>query len=97
MRAPRRLPRLLESDTRSRSIPYLVDRLLQRLAEETVQGIVAEVIDALAHSLDPRVPAAFLGRIPASGGSLRERLVESGALFAHLLQSAQRRGQEVGA
>jgi len=77
--------------------PVLVDRLLQRLAEETVQGIVAEVIDALAHSLDPRVPAAFLGRIPASGGSLRERLVESGALFAHLLQSAQRRAQEVGA
>lgn len=75
--------------------PVLVDRLLQRLAEETVHSIVAEMVDALAYSLDPRVPAAFLRRIPASGGSLRERLVESGALFAHLVQSAERRRQEV--
>jgi hypothetical protein len=41
--------------------------------------------------MDPRVPAAFLRRIPSSRGSVRERLVESGALFAHIVQSAERR------
>jgi hypothetical protein len=74
----------------------VVDELLRVLDEELVRAVVVEAIDALAYSLDPRVPAALLRRIPSSRGSLRERLIESGALFAHLVQSVEQRQPAVG-
>lgn len=68
----------------------LVDRLLALLAEESRQTILAGIVEALACSLDARVPAAFLERIPSSTGPMRERLIESAALFAHLMRSVER-------
>jgi len=58
--------------------------------------VTAQVIDALTYSLDPRVPAALLRQIPSSRDSMRERLVESAALFAHLVTSAERRHVKKG-
>jgi hypothetical protein len=74
----------------------IVDELLRLLAEETVHAVVVEAIDALAYSLDARVPVALLRQIPSSRGSLRERLIESGALFAHLVQSVEQRQPAAG-
>jgi hypothetical protein len=74
----------------------LVDRLLHALEHEQAEPVLKAVIDALAYSLDPRVPAALLRRIPASRDAIREHLVESGALFAHLAQSAERRRMKEG-
>jgi hypothetical protein len=75
----------------------LVDRLLETLDRDPAQVVVAEAIGALTYSLDPRVPAAFLRHIPSSGDSIREHLVESSALFAHLLNSVERRHMAEGA
>ena len=69
----------------------LVDRLLETLDHDPAPAVVAEAIGALTYSLDPRVPAAFLQHIPSSGDTVREHLVESSALFAHLLNSVERR------
>jgi len=74
----------------------LVDRLLHALEHEQVEAVTAQVIDALTYSLDPRVPAALLRQIPSSRDAMRERLVESAALFAHLVQSAERRQVKEG-
>ena len=74
----------------------LVDRLLHALEHEPVEAVTAQVIDALTYSLDPRVPAALLRQIPSSRDAMRERLVESAALFAHLVQSAKRRQLKEG-
>jgi HEAT repeat protein len=75
----------------------LVDRLLHALEHEQIEAVTAQIIDALTYSLDPRVPAALLRQIPSSRDALRERLVESAALFAHLVQSAERRQVKEGA
>ena len=74
----------------------LVDRLLHALEHEPVEAVTAQVIDALTYSLDPRVPAALLRQIPSSRDAMRERLVESAALFTHLVQSAERRQVKEG-
>jgi HEAT repeats len=74
----------------------LVDRLLHALEHEQVEAVTAQVIDVLTYSLDPRVPAALLRQIPSSRDAMRERLVESAALFAHLVQSAERRQLKEG-
>jgi HEAT repeat protein len=74
----------------------LVERLLQTLEHEPLPPVVAEVIEALTYSLDPRVPAALLRQIPSSRDAMRERLVESTALFTHLTQSAERRQVQEG-
>jgi hypothetical protein len=74
----------------------LVDRLLNELEHEQVEAVTAQVIDALTYSFDPRVPAALLRQIPSSRDALRERLVESAALFAHLVRSAERRQVQEG-
>jgi hypothetical protein len=74
----------------------LVDRLLHALDHEPVQPVVTEIIDALTYSLDARVPAVFLRHIPSSRDEVRERLVESGALFAHLVHAVERRQAREG-
>lgn len=74
----------------------VVDQLLRLLEEEQVHGVLVEAIDALAYSLDARTPPALLRRIPSSRGSMRERLIEAGALFAHLAQSAEHAAVEAG-
>jgi hypothetical protein len=71
--------------------PVLVDRLLQLLECEPHTTVLLAVIDALASSRDPRVPAALLTRIPTASRPIRERIVEAGALFAQLRTSAGRR------
>ena len=62
----------------------LADRLLVVLGRERTPALLVPVIDALAHSGDSRVPAAFLGRMADTQDSIRERLVEATALFGHL-------------
>ena len=74
----------------------LVDRLLHAIEHEQVEAVTAQVIDALTYSFDARVPAALLRQIPSSRDAMRERLVESAALFAHLVQSADRRQVKEG-
>jgi HEAT repeat protein len=74
----------------------MVDRLLQLLERDSHPSVVIRVIDALASSLDPRVPAALLQRIPASSGPVRERIIEAGALFAQLRWAAERRTRSSG-
>jgi HEAT repeat protein len=71
----------------------LVDRLIHLFEREPHTGVMIPVIDALASSLDPTVPAVLLQRIPASSGPVRERIVEASALFAQLRWAADRRSR----
>jgi hypothetical protein len=71
----------------------LVDRLIHMFQRESHTSVVIPVIDALASSLDPRVPAVLLQQIPASSGPVRERIVEAGAFFAQLTWAAERRSR----
>jgi len=71
----------------------LVDRLIHLLERESHTSVVIPVIDALASSLNPTVPAVLLQRIPASAGPVRERIVEASALFAQLTWAAERRSR----
>ncbi len=67
----------------------LVERLIVTL-EQDDSALLEHVIDALAHSGDPSVPAALIARIPVSSGRIRERVIEAGVLFAFLTRWAGR-------